>query len=218
METKLQESLAALLALSHTPGEQRLYETLIAAAAGVGAQGGSFSLSRLLALTGLNSYSTLRRARTGLVEKLSIDCKGNSAGEDGQEQQGSVYIVYGPEEIFRRRRQAGLELYPKEYQSHADHMGFSPALARVANGHNLSRREAQVALCCAEGLTNAEIGAKLFITEQTVKFHLRHVFIKFGVRRRGELISRLLRQEREEGEGQGLGGGLWVDEQVPSFS
>jgi DNA-binding CsgD family transcriptional regulator len=63
------------------------------------------------------------------------------------------------------------------------------------NGYNLSRREAQVALCCAEGLTNAEIGARLFVTEQTVKFHMRHLFVKFGVKRRGELISRLLRHE-----------------------
>jgi DNA-binding CsgD family transcriptional regulator len=43
-----------------------------------------------------------------------------------------------------------------------------------------------------EGLTNAEIGLRLLVSEQTVKFHLRHIFIKFGVKRRAELISRLL--------------------------
>ncbi len=79
-----------------------------------------------------------------------------------------------------------------------------PALERVVNGYDLSRREAQVALCCAEGLTNAEIGDRLCITEQTVKFHMRHLFIKLGVRRRAELISRLLRQE--DGVGVGNGG------------
>jgi DNA-binding CsgD family transcriptional regulator len=57
---------------------------------------------------------------------------------------------------------------------------------------SLSRREAQVALCCVEGLTNAEIGLRLLVTEQTVKFHLRNIFVKFGVKRRGELIFRLL--------------------------
>jgi DNA-binding CsgD family transcriptional regulator len=65
-------------------------------------------------------------------------------------------------------------------------------LQRVVEDKNLSRREAQVALCCAEGLTNAEIGARLLVTEQTVKFHLRNIFVKFGVKRRAELISRLL--------------------------
>jgi DNA-binding CsgD family transcriptional regulator len=58
----------------------------------------------------------------------------------------------------------------------------------------LSRREAQVALLCMRGLTNADIGRRLRVSEQTVKFHLRHVFIKFGVRRRAELISKLLWQ------------------------
>jgi DNA-binding CsgD family transcriptional regulator len=43
-----------------------------------------------------------------------------------------------------------------------------------------------------EGLSNAEIGKRLQISEQTVKSHLRRVFDKFGVRRRTELVSRLL--------------------------
>ena len=69
---------------------------------------------------------------------------------------------------------------------------FERAIKRVVANNNLSRREAQVALCCVEGLTNAEIGNRLSVSEQTVKFHLRHIFIKFGVQRRAELISRLL--------------------------
>jgi len=196
----------ALLALSHSPGEHLLYESLLAATGGeAAARVGTFGLRQLLELTGLGSYSMLRRARAGLVAKMSIDCK-RSAGDDGSEQVvggGSFYLVYEPEEIFERRRAAGLEAYPKEYRSHAAGEGFAQALERVAGGYGLSRREAQVALCCAEGLTNAEIGARLFVTEQTVKFHMRHLFVKFGVRRRGELISRLLRHE----DGVGNGGG-----------
>jgi DNA-binding CsgD family transcriptional regulator len=184
----------ALLALSHTPAEHTLYRLLLASAEGDGGRVG-FSLRRLLELTGVGSYSTLRRARAGLVAKLSIDCERASAGEAGEEQSRSLYRVYQPEEVFERRRRAGLEPYPREYRSHAVSSAFTPALARVADGYRLSRREAQVALCCAEGLTNAEIGQKLFITEQTVKFHMRHLFVKLGVRRRGELISRLLRSD-----------------------
>ena len=207
METTSQGTLA-LLALSHSPVEQALYEALRAAAGGENSSCvASLSLRRLLELTGLGSYTTIRRARAGLVAKLSIDCK-RAAAEDGAEDgAGSCYLVYGPEEIFERRRAAGLDPYPKEYRSHARGVGFISALERVVNGYDLSRREAQVALCCAEGLTNAEIGRKLFITEQTVKFHMRHLFIKFGVRRRGELISRLLRHE----EGVVFGGGGHAD-------
>ena len=200
METNTQGA-TALLALSHSPVEQALYEALRTATDGGLSSVGSLSLRRLLELTGLGSYTTLRRARAGLVAKLSIDCK-RVASDDGgaEEQAGSFYLVYGPEEIFERRRAAGLDPYPKEYRSHARGEGFVPALERVVSGYDLSRREAQVALCCAEGLTNAEIGDRLCITEQTVKFHMRHLFIKFGVRRRGELISRLLRHD--DGAGQ----------------
>lgn len=195
METTAQGAIA-LLALSHSPVEQSLYEALRSATCGENRSCvGSLSLRRLLELTGLGSYTTLRRARAGLVAKLSIDCKRSASDDGGEEGAGSSYLVYGPEEIFERRRAAGLEPYPKEYHSHARGEGFVPALERVVNGYDLSRREAQVALCCAEGLTNAEIGDRLCITEQTVKFHMRHLFIKLGVRRRGELISRLLRHE-----------------------
>jgi DNA-binding CsgD family transcriptional regulator len=194
MSETLTGGTMALLALSHTPAEQALYRQLLASAGGEAGSVG-FSLRRLLELTCVGSYSTLRRARAGLVAKLSIECERAGAGEAGEEHSKSLYRVYPPEEVFERRRCAGLEPYPREYRSHAVSSAFTPALARVADGYSLSRREAQVALCCAEGLTNAEIGQKLFITEQTVKFHMRHLFVKLGVRRRGELISRLLRSD-----------------------
>jgi DNA-binding CsgD family transcriptional regulator len=186
----------ALLALSHSPAEHALYEALLAASGSVGSSlVESLSLRRLLELTRLSSYTTLRRARAGLVTKLSIDCKRATEGEGADGRSGSSYHVYGVEEIFERRQRAGIEPYPKEFRRHAADVGFSAGLERVVRGYGLSRREAQVAMCCAEGLTNAEIGLKLCITEQTVKFHMRHLFIKFGVRRRGELISRLLRHD-----------------------
>ena len=194
METTQQQAVKALLALSHSTIEHTLYEALFAATREAESSAGAvFSLRLLLNLTGLNSYSTLRRARKGLITKLSIECSHSPEERGGQA--GSLYLVYTPEEVFERRRRSGLEPYPKEYQPSADGHGFVRALGRVVGARSLSRREAQVALCCTEGLTNAEIGERLFITEQTVKFHLRHIFVKFGVRRRGELISRLLQQD-----------------------
>lgn len=189
----------ALLALSHTPSEHRLYQVLRAETSAAKTCVGTFSLRHLMALTGLGSYSTLRRARAGLLAKRSIDCL-SVAGETAKPQQPaqSVYLVFSPQEVFARRRRDGIEPYPKEYLGKVGDAGFNLAIERLARRHDLSRREAQVALCCSGGLSNAEIAADLFITEQTVKFHLRHVFIKFGVKRRGELISRLLRQGSEE--------------------
>ena len=87
----------------------------------------------------------------------------------------------------------GLPAYPKGVESeHGAHL-LGRAIRRVVEVGNLSRREAQVALCCAEGLTNAAIGTRLQVSEQTVKFHLRNIFVKFGVKRRAELVSRMFR-------------------------
>src|SRR3712207_4034938 len=130
MERNSQGAIA-LLALSHSPVEQTLYEVLRAATGGDDASCvGSLSLRRLLELTGLGSYTTLRRARAGLVAKLSIDCKRTPSDDGGEEGAGSFYLVYGPEEIFERRCAAGIEPYPKEYQRHARGEGFVTALDR----------------------------------------------------------------------------------------
>jgi DNA-binding CsgD family transcriptional regulator len=191
----------ALLALSHTPLEDQLYRAMLAAVAGAESAGGAFSVRGLTQLTGINSSSTVRRTLAGLLRKLSIQ-KTEAAGA-GHGPGGFAYRVFKPEEIFERRVAAGLPPYPKEIEAYERGAAFYQAIERVASNSNLSRREAQVALACTEGLTNAEIGRRLYIGEQTVKFHLRNIFAKFGVRRRTELISRLLVQDaRQAGAGR----------------
>ena len=44
-----------------------------------------------------------------------------------------------------------------------------------------------------KAVTDGQIGEKLRVSDQTVKFHLRNIFVKFGVKRRTELVSRLFR-------------------------
>jgi len=53
----------------------------------------------------------------------------------------------------------------------------------------LTPQELQVSLAAAEGLTNKEIGARLFLSPKTVEFHLSHAYRKLDVRSRGELIK-----------------------------
>jgi DNA-binding CsgD family transcriptional regulator len=185
----------ALVALSHTPVERRLYTAMLESLNGSASPSENrpnvFTARTLMDLTGIVSLSTIRRGLEGLVTKFSIEREPRTNG-NGTRDHASIYRVFTPEEVIARREERGMKSYEKGTASGVGSRAFERVIQRVVENKNLSRREAQVALCCVEGLTNAEIGQRLLVSEQTVKFHLRHIFIKFGVRRRAELISRLL--------------------------
>lgn len=48
----------------------------------------------------------------------------------------------------------------------------------------------------AEGLTNSEIGDRLFISVNTVKKHLSHIYAKVGIQGRSELVAEAIRRDR----------------------
>ncbi len=55
----------------------------------------------------------------------------------------------------------------------------------------LSPQETQIAQLAAEGLTNREIGERLFLSHRTVGSHLYRTFPKLGIRSRSELAAAL---------------------------
>ena len=56
----------------------------------------------------------------------------------------------------------------------------------------LAATERRVAALVAQGRTNREIAAAMFVTENTVQTHIRHVFRKLGLRSRTELAVQFL--------------------------
>jgi len=59
----------------------------------------------------------------------------------------------------------------------------------------LSAREREIAELLAEGLTNQQIGARLFLSEKTIETHLTRVFQKLGLRSRAQVAARVTRPD-----------------------
>ena len=67
-------------------------------------------------------------------------------------------------------------------------------LARRVSGQTLSEREINVLKLLAQGKSNKEIGSALFISEGTVKSHMKRIFGKLGVISRTEAIAKATRR------------------------
>jgi DNA-binding NarL/FixJ family response regulator len=77
-----------------------------------------------------------------------------------------------------------------------DALASAPKVRAIGgNGLNLlSKREAEVVGCLAEGLTNREIAERLGLSQHTIKNHMFRIFDKLGVSSRLELMFMTLSQ------------------------
>ena len=78
-------------------------------------------------------------------------------------------------------------LYQMMYMRHAD--PEPDYLIQFASQYGLSQRESDLMRLILGGNTNKEIAEKLFISENTVKFHVRNLLRKTDCKKRSELLS-----------------------------
>ena len=69
---------------------------------------------------------------------------------------------------------------------------------RAATPGALTPAEERVAALVAEGKTNREVAAALFLSDRTVEGHLTHVFGKLGIRHRSEVGPALVARQTPE--------------------
>ena len=67
----------------------------------------------------------------------------------------------------------------------------------VETRDDLTAQERQIAELARDGMSNPEIGARLFLSPRTAEWHLRKVFEKLGIHHRQELASALTSSESE---------------------
>jgi DNA-binding CsgD family transcriptional regulator len=67
----------------------------------------------------------------------------------------------------------------------------------VEAADELTQQERQIALLARDGLSNPEVGGRLFISPRTVEWHLRKVFVKLNITSRKELRTAMQGREHE---------------------
>ncbi|MDH2413904.1 AAA family ATPase [Nocardioides sp. CER19] len=127
-------------------------------------------------------------------------------GTEARVELGRTHLVYG-EWLRRTRRradagrqlilaaetldQAGASMFLPRVRAELTATGMTSDAGERPPRHDLTPQELTIAHLASDGHTNAEIGAQLFISPNTVDYHLRKVFQKLAISSRRQLSEHL---------------------------
>ena len=87
--------------------------------------------------------------------------------------------------------QMGADGFAERARTELEVSGETVRKRTVDTRDDLTAQERQVARLARDGLSNPEIGARLFLSPRTVEWHLRNVFGKLDIHSRRELADAL---------------------------
>jgi DNA-binding NarL/FixJ family response regulator len=138
-----------------------------------------------LHMPGLDGIGCIARIRRAHPEVKVVMCSMESATEQVQAAFlagacGYVVKTVEPRDLAPAIRQAitGTAFQPVGVTMSDD--------TRIARSAGLTHREIEILRCVARGKSNKTIGRELWVTEQTVKFHMSNIFRKLSVTNRTE--------------------------------
>jgi len=85
----------------------------------------------------------------------------------------------------------GMETFAERARGELLATGETVRKRSVETRDELTAQERQIALLARDGMSNPEIGSRLFLSPRTVEWHLRKVFTKLRIRSRRELADAL---------------------------
>ena len=144
---------------------------------------------RLPDISGIDAMITIRsefpEARVLIVTSSEGDVEMQRALEGGA--RGYMLKSMPPKELLEaiRKVHAGKKAIPAEIATH---------LANHMSDEALTSREVEILQHVAEGNRNRDIAERLFISEGTVKVHIKHIMEKLGANDRTQAITIAVRR------------------------
>ena len=83
----------------------------------------------------------------------------------------------------------GIEAFAERARRELRATGETARKRTVETRDELTAQEAVIARLARDGLSNPEIGTRLFISARTVQYHLRKVFAKLAISSRSQLAG-----------------------------
>jgi DNA-binding CsgD family transcriptional regulator/tetratricopeptide (TPR) repeat protein len=137
----------------------------------------------------LEAAAEQERRRSMLDALPSRICAGRALAALGRRDEAEAELRRVAEEAERREAWR----FRDEAASELRRLGVRLKAAAGRGGDELTEREREIAALVAEGRSNKQVAAALFLSEKTIEHHLSRVYGKLGVRSRTELAAAFAR-------------------------